>query len=246
VSPRRRRIGYLVALAGPLVLSVLVLPLRDTAVGPALALVLVIPLVVGAALAGRGAGIGGAVVTAACFDFFLTRPYGSLTIHASEDLVTTLALLVVGSVVAELVVLQQRSDRRAAARERDVRSLRRVAGVSAGGDDAGWLILAACSEVAEVLGVEEVDYEPGPPPPTMPWLGHGKIVVPAAGADGDRDGLPVALPIGREGSVRSHLVVHFASSGQLRAVPPEGRAQAVAVADLLGGALARQVRPSAN
>jgi len=48
-----RRIGYLVALVGPIALSVLLLPLRSTEVGPALALVLVIPPV-GLAVIGHG------------------------------------------------------------------------------------------------------------------------------------------------------------------------------------------------
>jgi hypothetical protein len=242
----RRILGYVVALAGPVVLSVLLVPLRTTDVGPALALVLVVPLVAGAALAGRGAGVGGALVTAACFDFFFTRPYNSFTIHASEDVVTTVALLLVGAIVAELVVRQQRSDRRAADRERDVRSLRRVAGVSAGFDDRGWLIHAACAELAERLDADIVDYVPGPARDDMARLGHGRVVVPSRSGGDGRDGWPVTLPVGREGQAGAHLVVWFDSSAALARLSPDDRAQAVAVADLLGAALAREARPSSN
>ena len=241
-----RRIGYLVALVGPIALSVLLLPLRSTEVGPALALVLVIPLVGGAALGGRGPGVVGAVVTAACYDFFFTRPFNSLSINATEDILTTVALLVVGWIVSELLVQRQRSDAAAAARERDVRSLRRVAGVGAGGDDPGWLILAACSELAEMLDVEVVDYVPGPPPVGLALLGHGKVVVPSGSPDGPHGQWMVAVPVGREGHVPAHFLVEFPSSGALLAVPPDARAQVVAVADLLGGALSRVPRPSVN
>jgi hypothetical protein len=71
-------------------------------------------------------------------------------------------------------------------------------------------------------------------------------VVPShTGGDG-RDGWPIALPIGREGQVGAHFVLWFNSSGALGRLSPDDRAQAVAVADLLGAALAREARPSSN
>src|SRR5437764_14449711 len=98
------------------------------------ALILVLFVLLGAVIGGRGAGIVSALVAAVSFDFFHTKPYGSLKIANSDDLLTTLLLLGVGIAVGEIAT---RSDRiRAAWRDnrKEVRRVHRIAEPAAAGE----------------------------------------------------------------------------------------------------------------
>jgi K+-sensing histidine kinase KdpD len=66
--------GLAVAALGPIVAASLLVLVRDETASANTALVLVVVVVIAAALGGRWAGITAAVVSAICFDFFLTRP----------------------------------------------------------------------------------------------------------------------------------------------------------------------------
>src|SRR5947207_715063 len=96
--------GLGVAALGPLVVASLLVIVRDHIAGSNAALVFVIVVVLAAALGGRWAGFTAAVISAMSYDFFLTRPYGSLKIDELEDIVATVLLLAVGLIVGEVVV----------------------------------------------------------------------------------------------------------------------------------------------
>ena len=247
VSDRRRVPGYVTAVVGPVALSVAFVPLRTTVDSAALALVLVLPVVGAAILAGRVGGVIAALVSTASFDVFFTRPYGSFTINAADDLVSTAVLLIVGLVVAQLVCVKERSDRTASARAREICSMRRMAGVGAGGDDPGWLIEASARELADLLAAEVVEYVPGPAPSGLPRLGHGRVVIPCASSSPDARGDRwVALPVDSAGDPLAHFLIRFPDRAAFLSTSPAVRARAVAVADLLGGSLSRSTRPSPN
>ena len=89
--------GLGVAALGPLVVASLLVIVRDHMARSNAALVFVIVVVLAAALGGRWAGFTAAVVSAMSYDFFLTRPYGSLKIDDAEDIVATVLLLAVGA-----------------------------------------------------------------------------------------------------------------------------------------------------
>jgi len=220
-------------------------PLR-TSVGPALALVLVLPVVGAAAWGGRGCGVAAAVVGALGFDFFLTVPYLSLRIHGPDDVVVTAVLLAVGSIVSQLVALRRRSDERAERSEADLVSLRRTAGLAAGADDVGWMIQAAAAELSSLLGSGDVEYRPGPAPSNLPRLGHAHVTIPTAGPHpaGSPD-RTVVIPVDRAGRHLAHFLVRLDADG-LFEVPIEQRARAMVVADLLGAAIDRAPRVSMN
>ena len=69
---------------------------------PTLVLVLVVVVVAVATTGDRVAAAIAAIVAAASFDFFLTRPYTSMRITSAEDLETALMLLVIGLLVGQL------------------------------------------------------------------------------------------------------------------------------------------------
>ena len=65
-------------------------------------LVLVVVVVVAAVTGGRVAGAVAAITAALSFDFFHTTPYLSLTMDSSDDVETTVLLLIVGVVVGTI------------------------------------------------------------------------------------------------------------------------------------------------
>ena len=103
--------GLGLAALGPLVVASLLVTVRDHMARSNAALVFVIVVVLAAALGGRWAGVTAAVISAMSYDFFLTRPYGSLKIDELEDIVATVLLLAVGLIVGEVVVWAHRGHR---------------------------------------------------------------------------------------------------------------------------------------
>jgi hypothetical protein len=89
-------------LAGPLLVAVVLVPFRGNVSSTNLALIQVMVVVAIAALGNLLAGALAALSAAAWYDFFLTPPYQSFNITRSGDLTTTILLLAVGLVVAQL------------------------------------------------------------------------------------------------------------------------------------------------
>lgn len=243
--------ALLLAFVGPLAVALAMVPLRTTQVAPALAVVMVLPVVAAALLGGWRPGALAAITGALAFDVLLTAPFGSLRILGAEDALVTLVLLVVGLVISHLVADRRRSDERAEKGEHDLASLRRYAGIDAGSDDRGWLIRSACAELCTLLEADDVEYRRGPVPAGATLLAHGKVIVPAAASDGNgnataplRDAT-VALPVDSSGRHVGHFIVRFRRSGPF-GVPLQRRAQAVAVADMLASAMVRSAPQSPN
>ena len=245
-SGGRRVFAYVVAVAGPPLPAAALAPLRASDLAPALAIGLVVPVLAAAMLGGRGPGAVGAILGAAAFDYFLTAPYRSFRIAGTDDIVITAVLLLVGLVVAQLESARERADRSAADRSRDLDSLRRVAGLGAGGGDVGWLIRAACAEMVELLESDNVEYRPGPAPNHLFRLGHGKVTLPGnAAGRSPEDSCTVAGPVDNGGHHIGHFLVRYPEPVPA-AIPTKKRMQAMAVAEMLGAAIGRAPRMSAN
>ncbi|GAA4605135.1 hypothetical protein GCM10023195_17750 [Actinoallomurus liliacearum] len=101
-------IAVAAALAGPLLVALVLLPFRTGVSRTNLALILVVVVVAVAALGSRPAGALSALSAAAWFDFFLTPPYQSLLIHRAADVQTAVLLLAVGLVVSQLAARARR------------------------------------------------------------------------------------------------------------------------------------------
>ena len=133
----------------PIAVAALLVPLRDDLVSTNLALILVIFVVLGGVGAGRLGGALAAVTAALSFDFFLTKPYLSLSIDKADDFETTILLLIVGLIVGQIAVRSQ-LHREAAARGRsEISRLSRVADLVARGEDPADVLLAAQAELTD-------------------------------------------------------------------------------------------------
>ncbi|RNG22847.1 SpoIIE family protein phosphatase [Streptomyces botrytidirepellens] len=104
------------ALVGPLIVSLLLVPFRTIFPRTDAALVLVAVVVAVAALGYRSAGVVAALSATLWFDFFLTRPWGALSVTSAQEGWTAALLLVISLAVSELAVraLSQRDRARSA------------------------------------------------------------------------------------------------------------------------------------
>ncbi|MEU1799815.1 SpoIIE family protein phosphatase [Streptomyces sp. NPDC019937] len=104
------------ALVGPLIVSLALVPFRTAFPRTDAALVLVAVVVAVAALGHRSAGVIAALSATVWFDFFLTRPRGTLSVTNAYEGWTAALLLVIGLAVSELAVraLNQRDRAQAA------------------------------------------------------------------------------------------------------------------------------------
>jgi hypothetical protein len=231
---------WILALCGPLAVSGVLVGFRDDFAPPNAALVLVLVVLGTAMLGGRGPGLFCAVVSAACFDFFFTRPYYSFTISNRDDIELTVVLLVVALAVGELVVRARQSERRAAASQRQVEQVRRVAEVAAGSEPMGHLIDVVQREIVELLGGRGARFERPPFPTVVPIFSHDGVALPAIRLDGAPEGPrnEVALPVWGHGREIGRFVVVLPRHSLGVDIPADDRLLAVALVDQLGAVLA--------
>jgi hypothetical protein len=178
-----------------------------------------------------------ALSAALSFDFFQTPPYYSLRIDRAEDVETVLLLLVVGLTIGDLVTRRRRDRAAAATSGAELERLHRITQLAAGGEAPGPLIYLVRTELIEMLGLEDCEFQRPPFVEPMPRLQHGGIAIPP------RMGLPddqvdadrkVELPVWGEGLELGRFVLTFATRTTAIELPVESRRSAVALADQLG------------
>jgi hypothetical protein len=231
--------GYVIGGIGPIAVSAALVPLRSEVDNANLALALVVVVVIAALVGGRGAGALAAVVSAMSYDFFLTRPYLSLTIDSADDVETTIILLAVGLIVGEIVVRLRRNQRLAARGASEVARLHRVAELAAGGSSAEELEQTVATELVGLLDLRDCFFERPPLGRPLPRLERNGAVtgVSKLRFTGDEFALPpeVELPVlGRGRQVGRYVLVSNPKVG----ASLEERMVAVALSDQLGAVVA--------
>ncbi|HEY3724719.1 MAG TPA: DUF4118 domain-containing protein [Acidimicrobiia bacterium] len=231
--------GLAVGGFGPIVVALLLVPVRTHLHNANLALILVLVVVIAAIIGGRWAGALAAIVATLAFDFFLTRPYLSLKIETSNDLETALILLVVGLLVGEVASRGRRSQRGRERAGEAISRVHRVADLIARGTAVDAVVAAVTGELRELLSLQDCWLEFRPFGYVMPVLERGGNVQGPehrwfdGGLALSEDGVEVAvLDQGRE-IARLVLIGDPSVSTTI-----EERVVAVALADQLGGALA--------
>ncbi|MGZ6952249.1 MAG: DUF4118 domain-containing protein [Acidimicrobiia bacterium] len=233
-------IAWVVALAGPVVVSTALVPLRSEIRTSNVSLVLVLVILGAAVLGGRLAGAISAIVATASFDFFFTRPYSSFTVNSRDDVETAVLLLAVGIAVGELVFRARRSRLRADESRAEVVRVRRLSELAAGGESRGRLIGIVQGELVSLLPVRECHFEPRTPH-DMPELTHKGLRIPGSHGAGARTPLGrVALPVFGGGRPMGRFVLDLESGPMGVLVSPEDQALALALADQLGTVLASE------
>ena len=203
------------------------------------ALVLALVTIGAAIVGGRWAGGATALAGAVGFDFFLTKPYGSLAIKDGSEILTTALLFVVGIAVGQIVGERARAERGKQAGADEVGGLHKVAQLVSADAPLSQVITTVEGEVAKVLMVTGASYTPLPPDPAPPAMdGTGRIDAPYVHLDDGfalpRDG--VLVPVRGAGAQRGWLVCSAPTA--LVGVSSDRRRTALVLADLLGAALA--------
>ena len=171
--------GLAVAALGPIVVATLLVLVRDHTASANTALVLVVVVVIAAALGGRWTAVTAAVVSAISFDFFLTRPYGSLKIDDADDIIATILLLAVGLIVGEVVAWARRGHRQSRRGRDEIARLHRVAEQVAAGSSADDVLASVRAELTQLLSLRSCDFEPPPFGVPLPRLErNGSIDTP--------------------------------------------------------------------
>jgi hypothetical protein len=196
-------------------------------------------VVCGAAIGTRSSGAFTAIVAAMSFDFFFTRPYQSLKIDDSDDIVTTFLLLAIGLVVAEIVTFSRRHRAESVSRGDEIARLHRVAELVATDADTADVARSVQTELIGLLSLRDCRYETEPYSSDLPrlerngsvagdhrrWI-DGEYTLPAPALE-----IPV---LGRGRQFGRLVLVPDLSVG----VSIEERVVAVALADQLGAAFA--------
>lgn len=203
------------------------------------AIVLVIPVVAGAASGDRWAGVIAALAGAVGFDYFLTAPYLSFSISRQEDVELAAALLVVGLAVTELSMWGHRQSAAAARRQEYLDDLVGLLHLPAdpSGQALPAAIGAALTSVLRIDRAQWVDGQPGvdealvDPEGVVRLHGHALPVrVEGLPTDGS-----VSIPVSRS----AHVIGRFqliAASRAVRPTPDELRA-----AVLIANSVVREV-----
>ena len=208
-------------------------------IGVAIALI-VLWVLLGAVTGGRASAVISAFVAAVAFDFFHTKPYGSLKISDGNDVLTTVLLLAVGLAVAEIAIRSQRMHAERADEQRQLRRIQRIAGLAAGGEGIDDILLAVTAELIETLELQNSWFERPPFTAGLPRIERSGVIEASEHryANGEfelpREGL--VLPVMGGGRTLGRFVL-IPTPGV--GVSKERRLSAVALADQVGAAMAR-------
>jgi Domain of unknown function (DUF4118) len=234
-----RAVGLAVAAFGPLLVAGILVPFRDDIASANIVLVFVLVVVFAASVGTRWSGAISAAIAAMSYDFFFTRPYQSLKIDSADDLATTVLLLVIGLVVAELVTYSRRHRAASAHREDEIVRLHRVAELVASDSDAEDVVLSVQAELIGLLSLHDCRYETPPYSSELPQLERNGAI---AGDHRRWLGTDFALP---DQGVEIPVLGRGRQFGRLVLIPDmsvgvsiEERVVAVALADQLGAAFA--------
>ena len=228
----------------PIVVGAVLGLLRDTMDPSTAAMVLVLPVVAAAATGDRIAGVLAALAAAGSFDFFLTEPFYSLSIHRQADLELAVALVVVGLAVTEIALWGRRQQAAAQRREGYISGLTHLLDLPADTTEEA-RAAAIATAITTVLGADRCTWEPGHPRWNDAVVdADGRVTTGGRQIRVERVGLPTdgyAAVVVRRGT---EVVGHFRVTASTHVVRPT--AEQLRVAALLADRMAdaRAPRPA--
>lgn len=241
VLERWRPVIRIVAVVLPFLSCALLALVRDQLTAASSVLVLVVWVVAAAATGDRVAGVLAAVSGALWFDFFLTEPYLRFTINHSDDVETTVLLVVISLAVSEAALWGHRQQTEAARRSGYLEGVLGAArGVAEGDVPSGAVVEFVAQNISAVLDADTTNYVRGPVRDPRIWvLDHdGMLTRDGRPSDVDRVGLPtdeyVAVPVRRGAQTVGHFLV--TATGHVAYPSREQRRVAVLLADQVGPA----------
>ena len=240
----QERRGWVITAAAllPLLVCAVLAGFRESVTAATDVLVLVVVVVAASATGDRVAGIVAALSSALWFDFFLTKPYNSVSITSGDDIEATVLLLVIGLIVNEVALWGRREQAAASERSGYLDGVFGTAEVVAAGRESPEQLVAAVSrQMTALLDLDDCRFVRGPiEDPRFAVLDH-KGVVTRSGrvVEVEREGLPTneetALPV-RAGSETLGYFLLTSASEQARP-SMEQRRVAIILADQMAAVL---------
>jgi K+-sensing histidine kinase KdpD len=166
----RRRLLLLASVVAPVVCTLVLVPWRDHLAPANDALLLVVVTVAVSTAGRRGPTFLAALVSAASFDFLLTRPYQSFRITSRNDLTTEVLLLVVGLIVGELAVRSRRHREAADEGHDELARIHNLAEQIAGGEEPDFVVMSVAAELRDLLRLRDCRYAARPPAHKGAWI----------------------------------------------------------------------------
>jgi hypothetical protein len=238
VFRRRTTLALVIGALGPVAVCAAIFPLRHRIPNADSALILV-TLIVGVAVLGvRAAGLVSAVSAGLGFDLLLTPPYGSLKVHAAQDVGTLVLLIIVGIAVTEIAAQGWRQHGRAEQHSAYLAGLHQACEAVAAGGSPTQLSDRVAAMLVPILGLASCRFELGPGVENPCLQPDGNVTWGEYQWDVDGEGLPL--------SQQTVLVVRTGgrTCGRFLMTPTVGarpgrtqRLVAVALADQVGSAL---------
>jgi K+-sensing histidine kinase KdpD len=234
-------VQWVLAVVAPVVVALLLVPARDHLTSADDALVLVVVTVAIASTGNRARAFVAALVSAASFDFLLTRPYGSFRISRQADITTEVLFVLVGLIVGELAARGRKNRREADLGRHEIARLHDLSQRIAEGEDPDFILIAVAGELRQLLSLQDCRFVREQPSGKGAWIASDGTVRlnplrwPAATA-----GLPtrhVELPVRGGGQVVGTFILTPTPSTP---ISHEQCVVAVALADQLGASMASQ------
>lgn len=131
--------------------------LRDYLDTPLIALLFLLPVGLNTAFWGLGPGILSALSAFFAFNYFFIKPYYTLAVHQSSDLIVLIVFLVVAVVISQLVARAQAGLAAATAREREATKLYELSIALAGVQDDRAIVRIIAEEIIQSFKGERVE-----------------------------------------------------------------------------------------
>lgn len=117
-----------------------------------------------------------ALLSAASFDFFLTRPYETFRIARGADVTTTLLLLVVGVIVSGLAARGRRLGEAAGVSRDGLARVHQLAERVVDGEDPDFLVMSVANELRNLLTLRDCRFSRDPPDQKGAWMDPDGVV----------------------------------------------------------------------
>jgi hypothetical protein len=172
----RSRIMFALAVAGPLLVALVLVPSRGEFAGAAAALVFVVVIVALAIGGNRFVGFVASVSSAIWYDLYLTKPYDRLAISHRPDIETTICLLIVGVVVSELAARSRHLSRVSEEETEYVDMVRDLTDLANGTAPSSAIIERAVPSMVRLLDLRDCRFERVPAnPPMARIMSNGEV-----------------------------------------------------------------------
>src|SRR5262245_45556492 len=154
ISPRKNRIGYVIAFAGVASVTVLYKFVVTEVNYTTVALTLLLVVLVAASTHGLGSGIVASIAGMLCFNFFFLPPVGTLTIQDPQNWVALFAFLVTAVIASQLSAAARSRARDAERRREEVWNLYQLSRAIIATPDSETAVSSVARQVVEVFGFD--------------------------------------------------------------------------------------------